>query len=168
MSKTEKSDRAGGGSIRFEMRLSPADAVRLEAISTRLRLTKADVLRLSLSPDFERRHADASGRDVSALSESLDALSARASAVEDRLKSVESLLDSAVDLLLAISRNSQSADRPPAANDRRSDAGDGAPSWEEFLKKNPKSNPIMPTADWHEFLRNRYIKTFGREPVINQ
>lgn len=164
MQKTEKKAAA---KTRFELRLSDEEAIKLEAISNRLRIPKAEVFRLSLSAGPQPKTGDAA-QQVAAVSEALDALTSRARAVEDRLKSLETLMDSAVDLLLSISRAAQrSAEATPSAQNPLEPGKATGLSWSEFQKKNPKLNPVMSEADWLKFLRERYEKTFGLSPDLS-
>lgn len=160
MSKTAKTSTPA---VRFEMRLSPADAQRLDAISARLHLSKSDVLRLALDPDFGRESTTLS-HEVGVINESLDALNAR-------LKNIEALLDSALDLLLVVSRNSAPEAQPATSPDQSAkpanSASPSAPTWQAWLAKNPKLNPVMPESKWHDFLRARYEKEFGIPPVVS-
>jgi hypothetical protein len=164
MHKTEKKAAA---KTRFELRLSAAEAVKLEAISNRLRIPKAEVLRLSLSSDPQQK-SHVSDRQAAAIGEALEALISRAHAVEDRLKNLETLMESAVDLLLSISRTAQrSAEATPSAQNPLEPGKATGLSWSEFQKKNPKLNPVMSEADWLKFLRERYEKTFGLSPDLS-
>lgn len=164
MQETEKSS---AGKTRFELRLSPAEAVRLEAIATRLRISKSEVLRFALAAEPHRQNGDAD-KQAAAIGEALDALTSRARAVEDRLKNIESLMDSAVDLLLSISRSAQRGEAAPTSAKTPPEAANPAgASWAEFLKKTPKLNPVMSEPDWLEFLRGRYEKVFGHPPDLS-
>lgn len=152
---------------RFGVRLSPGEAIQLEAIARKLNISKSEVLRLSLSAEAGRKstQTDAAG---AVLSESLDAVSLRMRALDDRVKSMENLLGSAVDLLLSLSRNGQpSATQPAPEKTQTGKQATAAPSWAEYTRKNIKTNPIMSNESWLEFLKNRYTEQHGHPPDLS-
>lgn len=154
---------------RFELRLSHGEVQRLDAIAARLNITKSDVLRLALNPDFGRE-STTQRPEIGVVAESLDAVNSRVAALDSSLKNIESLLDSALDLLIAMSRNSQSynaqaVSEEPSGNPQNQSTP-GLPTWQAWLLKNPKLNPVMSETQWHEFLRTRYEKEFGVPPVV--
>lgn len=163
MQKIKKSTTA---KTRFELRLSAADSMRLEAIAARLGIPKSDVLKLALSAEPHHKNGE-SDKQAAAIAEALDALTSRTRALDDRMKNLEGLLDSAVDLLLSISRTAQRDATPTPPKNTPETTKQASPSWAEFQKKNPKLNPVMAQPEWLDFLRGRYEKTFGHPPDLS-
>lgn len=153
--------------VRFGVRLSPGDAVQLEAMAQHLGISKSDVMRLSLSSKSDAGNA--------VVSEALDAVTSRIKALDERLQGLESLLSGAVDLLLSLSRTSQQntplapreAVPPQGEKTQAAQPAPAGPKWSEYLKKNYKTNPVMSDAAWSEFLKKRYTEQHGFPPDLS-
>lgn len=156
--------------VRFGVRLSPGDAIQLEAIACRLGITKSQVLRLSLSSENSLKPAKTDAGNAAA-SDALDAIFSRMSALDERLQNMQSLLSGAVDLLLSMSRtaqqNAQSAPRQPEPVPIEKPQTPAGPKWSDYVRKNYKTSPIMSDADWAEFLKKRYAEQHGFPPDLS-
>lgn len=156
--------------VRFGVRLSPGDAVQLEAMAQHLGISKSEVLRLSLSSQNSLKPSKSDAGNA-AVSEALDAVGLRIKALDDRLQSMESLLSSAVDLLLSVSRSAQQ-NTPPAPRHpeppqvEKTQTAHG-PKWSDYTRKNYKTSPIMSDAEWAEFLKKRYTEQHGFPPDLS-
>ena len=158
----------------FGLRLSPGEAIQLDAISRSLRITKSDVLRLSLSSQSSLKPSSQdAGNEV--IAEALDAVSGRIRTLDDRLEGVESMLSSAVDLLLSLSRNMKTDDRHPERQPEpqtrpepaKIAATQALPGWAAFQVKHFKINPIMSDQQWVDFLKGKYEKDFKQPPDLS-
>lgn len=162
----------------FGLRLSPGEAIQLDAISRSLRITKSDVLRLSLSSQSSLKpSSQGAGNEV--IAEALDAVSGRIRTLDDRLEGVESMLSSAVDLLLSLSRNMKPDDRHPERHPERQPepqtrpepakiaATPALPGWAAFQIKHFKISPIMSDEQWVDFLKGKYEKDFKQPPDLS-
>ena len=154
----------------FLLRLTPGDAIQLEAIACRLGVSKSDVLRLSLSSQNSLKSSKTDTSNA-VMSEALDAVASRIKALDDRLQGMESLLSGAVDLLLSLSRtaqqNAQSAPRQPEPVQVEKAQPAAGPKWSDYTKKNYKTSPIMSDAEWAEFLKKRYTEQHGFPPDLS-
>lgn len=172
-SKGNEMKKSAEKQTRFELRLSPGDAVQLEAMARHLGVSKSEVLRLSLSSKNSLKPSSDAGNAV--ISEALDAVVLRIKGLDERLQGMESLLSSAVDLLLSVSRsaqqNAQPAPRhPEPPQGEKTQAAQPAPAvprWSEYVKKNYKTNPVMTDAAWIEFLSKRYREQHGFPPDLS-
>lgn len=160
--------------VRFGVRLSPGDAVQLEAMAQHLGISKSDVMRLSLSSQNSLKPSKSDAGNA-VVSEALDAVGLRVKALDERLQGMESLLSSAVDLLLSVSRSAQQ-NTPPAPRHPEPPQGEktqaaqpapAGPRWSDYVKKNYKTSPIMSDADWAEFLKKRYTEQHGFPPDLS-
>lgn len=169
-------------SVRFEVRMTPAEAVRLDAIAKRAKVPKGDVLRLALDPDFSAGHDPLAERRLVQIESGIVTQVAAAEATAERLAGLEKLVSDLADLALAMSRNIAEihAARParaPAAPQQRSAAPQPVkpaaapqprlPSWTEFQDAHPKEYPMMTAAAWSEFLAEDYEKKYGVKPDLN-
>lgn len=158
----------------FLLRLTPGDAIQLEAIACRLGVSKSDVLRLSLSSQNSLKSSKTDTSNA-VMSEALDAVASRIKALDDRLQGMESLLSGAVDLLLSLSRtaqqNAQSAPRhpepPQSEKTQAAQPAQAGSKWSDYTKKNYKTSPIMSDAEWAEFLKKRYTEQHGFPPDLS-
>jgi hypothetical protein len=160
--------------VRFGVRLSPGEAVQLEAMARHLGISKSDVLRLSLSSQNSLKPSK-SDTSNAVVSEALDAVASRIKALDDRLQGMESLLSGAVDLLLSLSRTSQQntsstprhPEPPQGEKTQVVQPASAGPKWSEYVKKNYKTNPVMSDAAWAEFLKTRYTEQHGFPPDLS-
>lgn len=165
--------------VDVHLRITPAEAVQLDAIARQLGITKSEVLRLSLSASGQRRAEEAgseSGRRLRAIAETGEAVFSRLGDLVTRVENVEAVASDMAALLLSISSNlaaaPQSADRrnegvTPAPTNQNSAAGGSPrtlPRWSEYVARHPKTNLVMSDADWLSFVRGRYEKQFGTPP----
>lgn len=154
----------------FLLRLTPGDAIQLEAIACRLGITKSQVLRLSLAPSNAHKNPK-SDKEMAALADTLDAIFLRMSALDARLQNMESLMSGTVDLLLSMSQtaqqNTQPAPRQPEPVRVEKTQTPAGPKWSDYTKKNYKTSPIMSDGEWKEFLKKRYTEQHGFPPDLS-
>lgn len=168
--------------VRFEVRMTPAEAVRLEAIAKRANCAKGDVLRLALDPDFAAGRDPLAARKLDEIEAAISVQAASAEAIAERLAGLEKLVGDLADLTLAVSRNiaeihSAQHARAPGAPQHRQAAPQPAkpaeppkpnrPSWKAFQAAHPKEYPMMTAVAWDELLAEDYEKKFGVKPDLN-
>ena len=151
----------------FLLRLTPGDAIQLEAIACRLGITKSQVLRLSLAPSNAHKNPK-SDKEMAALADTLDAIFSRLGALDARLQNVESLMGGAADLLLSMSRAAQQP-APRQAEPVQAEKAQPAAGlkWSDFARKHHKTSPIMSDGEWTEFLKKRYSEQYGFPPDLS-
>lgn len=161
--------------VRFEVRITAAEALKLDAIARHLRCSKGDVLRLALSPNFGDGSSVVAEKKAERIEAGIAEISATVSALAARLESVETLVGGMVDLVLSLTKNltpSATQDRPAHPRDARHNptvkpAATARPGWKEYQAKNPKEYPLMTPEAWVEFLAEEYEKKFGVKPDLN-
>lgn len=156
--------------VRFGVRLSPGDAVQLEAMARHLGISKSEVMRLSLSSENSLKPSKTDVGNAAA-SEAMDAIFLRMSALDARLQNMESLMSGTVDLLLSMSQtaqqNTQPAPRQPEPVRVEKTQTPAGPKWSDYTRKNFKTSPILSDAEWADFLRKRYTEQHGFPPDLS-